>query len=80
MSASVILTPLVIAAWPAFSTAVVAAAGAMGYTVAKQAAEQLTSDEQVAQIEKIQQLYQRLRMRKRSRLNTIREKTYRQAI
>jgi hypothetical protein len=33
MSAVCILTPLVIAAWPAFSAAVVAAAGSLGYQV-----------------------------------------------
>jgi hypothetical protein len=35
MSCVCILTPVVIAAWPAFSAAVVAAATSLGYTVAK---------------------------------------------
>lgn len=39
MSAVCILTPVVIAAWPAFSAAVVAAATSLGYTVADQMAE-----------------------------------------
>jgi predicted secreted protein len=34
MSAVVVLTPIVIAAWPAFSSAVVAAAASMGFQVA----------------------------------------------
>ena len=39
MSAVCILTPVVIAAWPAFSAAVVAAATSLGYQVAARAAE-----------------------------------------
>ena len=39
MSAVCILTPVVIAAWPAFSAAVVAAASSLGYTVADHFAE-----------------------------------------
>ncbi|HSH93569.1 MAG TPA: hypothetical protein VK968_05450, partial [Roseimicrobium sp.] len=39
MSAVCILTPIVIASWPAFSAAVVAAAGSLGYTVADHALE-----------------------------------------
>lgn len=39
MSAVCILTPIVIAGWPAFSAAVVAAAGSLGYTVADQVLE-----------------------------------------
>ena len=38
MSCVCILTPVVIAAWPAFSAAVVAAATSLGYTVAEQVA------------------------------------------
>ncbi|MBU6411333.1 MAG: DUF1257 domain-containing protein [Verrucomicrobiota bacterium] len=38
MSAVCILAPVVIAAWPAFSAAVVAAAGSLGYQVAAEAA------------------------------------------
>lgn len=40
MSAVCILAPVVIAAWPAFSTAVMAAAASLGYTVAAEAARQ----------------------------------------
>ena len=40
MSCVCILTPVVIAAWPAFSAAVVAAATSLGYTVAEQLAHQ----------------------------------------
>jgi hypothetical protein len=40
MSAVCILTPVVIAAWPAFSAAVVAAAASLGYQVASEAAKQ----------------------------------------
>lgn len=39
MSCVCILTPVVIAAWPAFSTAVVAAATSLGYQVAAEAAD-----------------------------------------
>lgn len=39
MSCVCILTPVVIAAWPAFSAAVVAAAGSLGYQVAAGAAD-----------------------------------------
>ncbi|MHB8522698.1 MAG: hypothetical protein ACYDH9_18325 [Limisphaerales bacterium] len=38
MSAVCILAPIVVAAWPAFSAAVVAAASSLGYTVAQEAA------------------------------------------
>lgn len=41
MSAVCILTPVVVAAWPAFSSAVVAAATSMGYVLADQAANDL---------------------------------------
>lgn len=40
MSAVCILTPVVIMAWPAFSAAVIAAAGSLGYQVAAEAARQ----------------------------------------
>jgi hypothetical protein len=36
-----ILTPLLIAAWPAFSSAVVAAATSLGYTVVRETADQM---------------------------------------
>src|SRR5437762_1774693 len=38
MGAVCILAPVVIAAWPAFSAAVVAAAGSLGYQIASEAA------------------------------------------
>jgi hypothetical protein len=41
MSAVCILAPVVVAAWPAFSSAVVAAAGSMGYLVADEAVSKL---------------------------------------
>jgi hypothetical protein len=41
MSAVCILAPVVISAWPAFSSAVVAAAASMGYVVAEEAVNQL---------------------------------------
>ena len=40
MSCVCILTPVVVAAWPAFSAAVVAAAASLGYTVADEAIQQ----------------------------------------
>ncbi|HEV2393167.1 MAG TPA: hypothetical protein VG146_12490 [Verrucomicrobiae bacterium] len=40
MGATLILVPVVIAAWPAFSAAVVAAAASLGYHVASEAAHQ----------------------------------------
>ena len=40
MSAVCILTPVVIAAWPAFSAAVVAAASSLGYTIVKEGIKQ----------------------------------------
>ena len=40
MSCVCILTPVVIAAWPAFSAAVVAAAGSLGYTVVQEGIQQ----------------------------------------
>lgn len=49
MSCVCILTPVVIAAWPAFSAAVVAAAGSLGYQMASAATEKAVekSDESV---------------------------------
>jgi hypothetical protein len=44
MSCVCILTPVVIAAWPAFSAAVVAAATSLGYTVATAAGAEKTSN------------------------------------
>jgi hypothetical protein len=41
MSAVCILTPIVIMAWPVFSSAVVAAAGALGYQIASEIHNQL---------------------------------------
>src|SRR5262245_53710392 len=41
MSCVCILTPVVIAAWPAFSAAVVAAATSLGYAVVNEQVEQL---------------------------------------
>ena len=43
MSAVCILAPVVIAAWPAFSAAVVAAACSMGYVVAEETAKQIAA-------------------------------------
>ena len=43
MSAVCVLTPVVIAAWPAFSAAVVAAAASMGYVVLDEAGKQVNS-------------------------------------
>ena len=44
MSAVCILTPVVIMAWPAFSAAVVAAAGSLGYQVAAEMNRQLPGE------------------------------------
>jgi hypothetical protein len=44
MSAVCILTPVVIMAWPAFSAAVVAAAGSLGYQVASEINRQLPGE------------------------------------
>lgn len=41
MGATLVLVPVVIAAWPAFSAAVVAAAASLGYHVSKEAAHQV---------------------------------------
>ena len=43
MSAVCILTPVVIMAWPAFSAAVVAAAGSLGWQMAAEARDQLAA-------------------------------------
>ncbi|MBI2928851.1 MAG: hypothetical protein HYY24_24575 [Verrucomicrobia bacterium] len=43
MSAVCILAPVVIASWPAFSAAVVAAAGSLGYVVAEDAAKKMAA-------------------------------------
>ena len=40
MSCVCILTPVVIAAWPAFSAAVVAAATSLGYTIVEEGIKQ----------------------------------------
>lgn len=44
MSAVCILTPVVIAAWPAFTAAVVAAASSLGYTVMDQALDAVSTE------------------------------------
>jgi len=41
MSAVCILAPVVVTAWPAFSAAVVAAAGSLGYTISEEAVSRL---------------------------------------
>jgi hypothetical protein len=46
MSCVCILTPVVIAAWPAFSSAVLAAAASLGYSVMAQTSRPAESDEQ----------------------------------
>ena len=43
MSCVCILTPVVIAAWPAFSAAVVAAATSLGYTIVDEGVKQMQS-------------------------------------
>ncbi|HXR04598.1 MAG TPA: hypothetical protein VN836_07805 [Verrucomicrobiae bacterium] len=45
MSAVCILTPVVIAAWPAFSAAVVAAATSLGYTIVKAGVEEMQTSQ-----------------------------------
>ncbi len=45
MSAVCILTPIVIMAWPAFSSAVLAAAGSLGYQIASEIHSQLPREE-----------------------------------
>lgn len=49
MSCVCILTPVVIASWPAFSVAVVAAATSLGYTVVDHGLKQSQSGEQAAE-------------------------------
>jgi hypothetical protein len=44
MSAVCILTPIVIMAWPAFSSAVVAAAGSLGYQIASEIKSQMSGE------------------------------------
>ncbi len=44
MSCVCILTPVVIAAWPAFSAAVVAAATSLGYTIVDEGVKQMQSE------------------------------------
>ncbi|MBL9167299.1 MAG: hypothetical protein JNN07_06125 [Verrucomicrobiales bacterium] len=51
MSAVCILTPVVIAAWPAFSAAVVAAASSLGYTVVDQALDALSTQSSPARVQ-----------------------------
>jgi len=48
MSAVCILAPVVVAAWPAFSAAVVAAAGSLGYTITEEAVALCLGNEQPA--------------------------------
>jgi hypothetical protein len=48
MSAVCVLAPLVVAAWPAFSAAVVAAATSLGYTVAHEATQRAGEPESAA--------------------------------
>jgi hypothetical protein len=45
MSCVCILTPVVIAAWPAFSAAVAAAATSLGYTIVKEGVDQMQTSE-----------------------------------
>jgi predicted negative regulator of RcsB-dependent stress response len=47
MGAVCILAPVVIAAWPAFSSAVIAAASSLGYQVVAEAVEVGVPEEQV---------------------------------
>ncbi len=49
MSAVCILAPIVIAGWPAFSAAVVAAASSLGYQVASEASKELRASEVAAE-------------------------------
>ena len=48
MSAVCVLTPVVIAAWPALSSAVVAAAASLGYTVVSEGAKEVTRQREVS--------------------------------
>src|SRR5438874_583115 len=45
MSCVCILTPVVIAAWPAFSAAVVAAATSLGYTIVNEGVRQMQTND-----------------------------------
>src|SRR3954470_383278 len=54
MSAVCILAPVVVAAWPAFSAAVVAAAGSLGYAVSEEAVTRLFGNEAPAETSSIQ--------------------------
>ncbi|HEX9048184.1 MAG TPA: DUF1257 domain-containing protein [Verrucomicrobiae bacterium] len=54
MSAVCILTPVVIMAWPAFSSAVVAAAGSLGYQVASEIRGQSPRGKQPANTQGVQ--------------------------
>jgi hypothetical protein len=54
MGAVTVLTPIVIAAWPAFSAAVVAAATTLGYQVGSAAAEKLEVTEKEEQPTKVE--------------------------
>lgn len=47
MSAVCILTPVVIAAWPAFSAAVTAAAASLGYAIVEEGSKQLQNNKTV---------------------------------
>src|SRR6185369_7027838 len=49
MSCVCILTPVVIASWPAFSAAVVAAATSLGYTVVNEGIKQTQNNDQSAE-------------------------------
>jgi hypothetical protein len=51
MSCVCILTPVVIAAWPAFSAAVVAAATSLGYTIVEEGIQQGLDARQMAEAE-----------------------------
>jgi hypothetical protein len=53
MGAVCVLAPVVIAAWPAFSAAVVAAAGSLGYQVASEAAKKVGGTSERKQTEAV---------------------------
>ena len=50
MSCVCVLTPLVVAAWPAFSAAVVAAASSLGYALASGSAQSQVEDDQTRKL------------------------------
>ncbi|MCL5097191.1 MAG: hypothetical protein M1608_06650 [Candidatus Omnitrophica bacterium] len=54
MSAIVILTPIVIAAWPAFSTAVMAAAASLGYTASEHERQKTAPDADINQLRRVE--------------------------